>query len=90
LVLGFDARTDQVARDLFHFFRQQRGAVDLQHAQLALHLVQLEGAAFEQRAVGRLLDVRLERGARIGQRYADLARGLLHRLRGKFRHGCRR
>ena len=57
----------QVLRDLLHLLGEQRRAVDLQHAQHALHLVQLLRAALEQRHVVGLLDVVLERGAGLGR-----------------------
>ena len=49
LALALGGGRQQVARDLLHFLGEQRGAVDFQHPQHTLHLVQLLGAALEQR-----------------------------------------
>ena len=88
LILALFPGANQIARHLLHFFGQQRRAVNFQHPQCALHLVQFKTAAFQQRGVLGLLDVRFQRGARLGQRRADFARDLLHGLCGEFRHGC--
>jgi len=64
---------EQVLRDVLHLLGQQRRAVDLQHAQHALHRVQVEGALFQQLRVVGLLDVALERTAGLRQRGVDFA-----------------
>src|SRR6185312_4725867 len=70
----------------FHFLGKQRGAVDFQHAQHTLHLVQLLGAALEKAHVIRLLDVVLERGTGLGEREVQLTTDKIQRLGGDFRH----
>ena len=58
---------DQVLRDVLHLLGKQRGAVDLEQAQHALHLVQVLRAALQERGVVGLLDIALERAARLGR-----------------------
>jgi hypothetical protein len=65
LALALGVRRQQVVRDVLHFLGQERGAVDLQQPQHALHLVQLGGAALEQLHVVGLLDVGLDGDARL-------------------------
>ena len=65
---------------MLHLFGEERGAVDLEHAQHALHLVQLLLAALEQRQVLGLLDVVLERRASLAQRRIQLAADEFKRL----------
>ena len=86
LALALARRGEQVARDLLHLLGEQRRPVDLQQAQHALHLVQLLGAALEQRHVVRLLDVVLERGARLRERRVQLTTDNIERLGSDFRH----
>jgi hypothetical protein len=86
LALTLRGGGEQVLRDVLHLLGQERGAIDLQHPQHALHLVQVGGAALEQRQVVGLLDIALERAARLGQRGVDFATDVIECLRGDFRH----
>ncbi len=75
--IGFVALLDRVVEqrlgDALHFLDDHRGAVELDHAQRALHLMQVHGAAFaHQRDVGRTVDVRLECVARLLQGRIEL------------------
>ncbi len=71
---------------MLHLLGEQRRAVDLEHPQHALHLVQVLRAALEQRRVVGLLDVALERAARLGERHVDLAADEIECLGSDFRH----
>ena len=57
LALALGGGGDEIVRDVLHLLGEERRAVDLKHAQHALHLVQLERAALEKCKVERLLDV---------------------------------
>ena len=72
---------------MLHFLDEERRPVDLEHAQHALHLVQLAGAALEEREIERLLDVVFERGARLGERRIELPAHEIEGLRRNVRHG---
>ncbi len=85
-VLALAGCRQQVTRHLFHLFGQQRGAVDFEHAQRTLNLVQLEAATLQQRLIVGLLDVRLQRAARIAEGDTNLAGRSLHGLGGEFGH----
>ncbi len=75
-----EAGVQQVLGDLLHFLGEQRRAEDLQHAQHALHLVQVADAALQQHDVFGLLDEGLERGARLAERVVQLATDEIERL----------
>ncbi len=85
-VLALAGCRQQVTRHLLHLFGQQRGAVDFEHAQRTLNLVQLEAATLQQRLIVGLLDVRLQCTARIAKGNTDLAGRSLHGLGGEFGH----
>ena len=89
LALALRGGCEQIARDVLHFLGEQRRAVDLKYAQHALHLVQLTGAALEEREVERLLNVAFKRGARLGERRIQLPAYEIEGLRGNVRHGVR-
>ena len=76
----------QVLGDVLHLLGEQRRAVDLEHAQHALHLVQVRHAALEQRHVVGLLDVALECGAGLAERGVHLATDEIECLGSDFRH----
>jgi hypothetical protein len=61
IVLGLDRAIEQSLRDMFHLVDHHRRAVQLDHAQRALHLVQIVRAEAHLAGVGRILDVGLER-----------------------------
>src|SRR5580704_2527808 len=86
LTLALVDRGDEVLRHVLHFLGEQRRAVDLEQAQHALHLVQVLRATLEQRHVVGLLDIILERTARLGERRGDLASDELECLRCDFGH----
>ena len=71
---------------MLHFLREQRGAIDLEHAQHALHLMELIGAALQQADVIGLLDITLEGSTRLAERDIQLAADELERLRCNFSH----
>jgi len=89
LALSLRGGCEEIARDVLHFLGEERRAVDLEHAQHALHLVQLPGAALEEREVERLFDVAFERGARLGERRIELPAYEIEGLRGNVSHGVR-
>jgi len=86
LALALGVRGEQVLRDVLHLLGEQRRAVDLQHPQHALHLVQVLRALLEEGGVVGLLDVALERAARGGERCVHLAANELECLGSDFRH----
>ena len=72
LVLRLDVAIEQALRDALHFLDHHRRAVQFDHAQRALHLVQIGGAEAHQAGVGRILDVGLERLTRLLQGLVEL------------------
>jgi hypothetical protein len=73
--IAFVALLDRVGDERFgealHVLDHHRRAVQLDHAQRALHLVQVLGARAHQRDVVGLLDVGLERLARLRERRVE-------------------
>ena len=58
--------------DLFHLLGHHRRGVQLDHAQRALHLVQVAGAQPHPADVGRIVDVVLQLGLGQAQRFVEL------------------
>jgi hypothetical protein len=77
---------EQVLSDVLHLLGEQRCAVDLQHPQDALHLVQILSALFEEGCVVGLLYVALERATCGRERRVDLATNELECLGSDVRH----
>ncbi len=63
---------EQRSREPLHLLDQHRRAVQLDHAQGSLHLVQVTGAEADQAGIGRILDVRLQGLARLLERRVEL------------------
>ena len=63
---------DQGAGQLLHLLGHHGGAVELDHAQRSLHLVQVSDAGLELAGILALLDVRLQRLASLAQRLVEL------------------
>jgi hypothetical protein len=79
VVLGLHLAVEQGQRDAFHFLHDHGRAIQLDHAQGALHLVQVGRAEAHQARVGRILDVGLERLARLLEGFVEF---LLHPIEG--------
>ena len=72
IVLVADGVVEQALRDPFHFFDHHGRAVQLDHAQGALHLMQVGRAEAHQAGIGRILDIRLKRLSRLLERLVEL------------------
>src|SRR4029077_2109062 len=86
LALALAVRGDQVLGVVLHLLGEQRRAVDLEQAQHPLHLAQVLRALVQQLHVVGLLDVGLERRARLPEGAVDLASDEIEGLRYDFRH----
>ena len=67
-----DAVVHQRARQLLHLLGHHGGAVEFNHAQRSLHLVQVVHAGLELAGILAFLDVRLQRLACLAQRFVKL------------------
>ncbi len=72
LVTMGDAVVDQRGDQLLHLADNHGGAVELDHTQRAVDLVQVRGAGVHDVGVARVLDVRLEGLACLGQGVVEL------------------
>ncbi len=72
VVAILDLAVDQRPRQLLHFLGNHRRAVELDHAQRALHLVQQVGAGPQLGRALAFLDVVLQRVARLPKRLVEL------------------
>ncbi len=62
------AGDEDVTRDVFHFLREKRSAVDLDQAQDAVREMQLVGTLLEKNVLVRTFGIRLERSPRFIER----------------------